>query len=561
MIDLSKSLKKNSLLEDIVKGRKGKVNLKHFSPIHKSHTKISPTNILINKTDLKELSKLSDRPIFVNKTKTNMQKEIRTEDKLNLNNQYNNSNYNNNIDILKNRNIPKKNIVIFTECPKKLSDYILKDKSKRKKKVYHLTYLDENDLNYEKFIQERKYQNYYANKDSNPRIIKKQKTNFNLNSYDDHNYLINKVYASNTNNINNNIINNRINNRMNNNYSMKNLCVNNQNNDQLKVVKIQSIWRGYLLRKSLINGLNNFYNILRIFNCLDNIFFNNFKPSFKLFLYFLQKKRNNILYNKSKIKPSKTNIKSKPTKSKEYKNINNKPSKEIININKVSVIDRRNINVFIPGGKKSKDIEKGFIYKRKKNSLKNSPLLKKKNINLDNNNRENIFKAKKNMRAYDGFKNVNYKNKVKTGINNIIKYIKNKFILMYCPLLLYRLRILQKMKFVEHKYQCLFNIIKIKEKLNLYSYFHKYRNIIFSQTINFMLSEKKAISNSINNSSLNFSKERDRSYDNIQNIKLNTKKRYILKKSKENINNNNLKNKENNQNITNFLLENKLIII
>ena len=295
MIDLSKSLKKNSLLEDIVKGRKGKVNLKHFSPIHKSHTKISPTNILINKTDLKELSKLSDRPIFVNKTKTNMQKEIRTEDKLNLNNQYNNSNYNNNIDILKNRNIPKKNIVIFTECPKKLSDYILKDKSKRKKKVYHLTYLDENDLNYEKFIQERKYQNYYANKDSNPRIIKKQKTNFNLNSYDDHNYLINKVYASNTNNINNNIINNRINNRMNNNYSMKNLCVNNQNNDQLKVVKIQSIWRGYLLRKSLINGLNNFYNILRIFNCLDNIFFNNFKPSFKLFLYFLQKKRNNKL--------------------------------------------------------------------------------------------------------------------------------------------------------------------------------------------------------------------------------------------------------------------------
>ena len=576
MNDLGNSLKKSSLLEDIINRRKGRVNLKYFSPIQKSHTKIHQNKILINKTDLKELSKLSERPFFVNKAKTIMKKEIfRSEDKQHVNNEYNNSNYNNNL--CKYGNIqPKKKLVIFAECPKKLSDYILKDKSKNKKKVYHLMYLDEKDLNYENFSKERSYKNYYSNRDYNPRIINKQNKIFNLKTYDDHYYLLKKMITDNK-TLNNNITNKNYNN----NYTIKNLCVNNQNNDQLKVVKIQSIWRGYLLRKFLLNGLNNFYNIIKIFNCLYKILYNKSRPSFKFFLYYLQKNRNNNLYNKSKIKPSKTNIKSKPIKSREYKKINNKAPKEVININKLSVIDKRNINVFIPGGKKNKDLGKGFVYKRKKNSPKNAPLPKKKNINLDNNKRENNFKMKKNEKNYDGFKNVNYKIKVKICINNIINYIRKKNILLHSPLLLYRLRILHKMKMVEHRYTCLFNIIKIKEKLNLYYYFHKYRNIICSYTVNYMLSEKKGNTNIINNLLLNnsSSKDKERLYDNIQNIKLNNKKRNILNK-KENINNNKndfnsnnnkinnimnnksiLKNKENNQNITNSLVKKSKNII
>ena len=568
MNDLGNSLKKSSLLEDIINRRKGRVNLKYFSPIQKSHTKIHQNKILINKTDLKELSKLSERPFFVNKAKTIMKKEIfRSEDKQHVNNEYNNSNYNNNI--CKYGNIqPKKKLVIFAECPKKLSDYILKDKSKNKKKVYHLMYLYEKDLNYENFSKERSYKNYYSNRDYNPRIINKQNKIFNLKTYDDHYYLLKKMLTDNL-TLNNNITNKNYNN----NYTIKNLCVNNQNNDQLKVVKIQSIWRGYLLRKFLLNGLNNFYNIIKIFNCLYKILYNKSRPSFKFFLYYLQKNRNNNLYNKSKIKPSKTNIKSKPIKSREYKKINNKAPKEVININKLSVVDKRNINVFIRGRTKKKDLGKGFVYKRKKNSPKNAPLPKKKNINLDNNKRENNFKMKKNEKNYDGFKNVNYKIKVKICINNIINYIRKKNILLHSPLLLYRLRILHKMKMVEHRYTCLFNIIKIKEKLNLYYYFHKYRNIICSYTVNYMISEKKGNTNIINNLLLNnsSSKDKERLYDNIQNIKLNNKKRNILNK-KENINNNKndfnsnnnkinniinnksiLKNKENNQNITNSL--------
>ena len=84
---------------------------------------------------------------------------------------------------------------------------------------------------------------------------------------------------------------------------------------------------------------------------------------------------------KKKNRPSKTNIKSNPIKSWVYKNINNKAPKEIINTNKSSIIVKRNINIFIPG-EKIKDIRKGFIYKRENNWPKNSPLLKKKDINL-----------------------------------------------------------------------------------------------------------------------------------------------------------------------------------
>ena len=84
-------------------------------------------------------------------------------------------------------------------------------------------------------------------------------------------------------------------------------------------------------------------------------------------------------------------------------------------------------------------------------------------------------------------------------MNNFVNYIKKKNIFLYLPLLLYRMRILQKMKLVEHKFQCLFNIIKIKEKVNLHYYFHKYRNIICFHTVNYMLSEKKSNTNNNDN--------------------------------------------------------------
>ena len=42
--------------------------------------------------------------------------------------------------------------------------------------------------------------------------------------------------------------------------SINDIYTNNQNNDELKVIKIQSFWRSYFFRKYLLSSLNNFIN-------------------------------------------------------------------------------------------------------------------------------------------------------------------------------------------------------------------------------------------------------------------------------------------------------------
>ena len=569
MNDQIKSTKRNYLMEDVLRNRKGKANYKYFSPIQNSRTKLHKGNILINKLYIKELSKLSDRPILVNKTKikANIQKEqYLSKDRINKNlvnstSMIDNSDnsYNDKNNFIKSVDRNNKNFIIFKECPKKISDYILKNNNK--KKVYQLTYFNENDLNYDKFINERIYKtNYNSNRDYNPQLMKKKKKIFNLNTYDEQYYLKNDIYNITNTNTNDNYkykFNNTFSKnikKLKQDYSMKNLCVNNQNKDQLKVLKIQSIWRGYLIRKILLKSLNNLYNIMKLINSLYAIFYNNYKPIFKLFLYSLLKKNKDI----EKLKSINVNINSK-TNIRPYRyykekrniinninnNLNNKKTiKNKISLNnKISVIDKKNINVFLPGDKQTNQTNqlanKNFIYQRKKNSIKNSPLLTKNNFNLNKNNannrENNNLKIKVKDNNCDEFKNINYKNKSKIEINNIINYIIKKNILLYSPLFLYRLRIIQKMKLVEYRYKCLFNIIKIKEKVILYIYFNKYRNITSFLTTDNMLLEKQSKENS---SLPNNAKNKLVKNNKNNNYKLG--KKYYLNNNKQNINNNNL---------------------
>ena len=131
--------------------------MKYFSANKKrnNNIQVSP-NIELNKINIRELSKLADRPIkcrgdnnynFFSLDKTNkrfdknnnMNNRRRENNIINLNNNYN-YNYNNY------NSGSKKNIVIFTEPPKKLSDYILKEKSNSKKKVYKMIFIEERDF-------------------------------------------------------------------------------------------------------------------------------------------------------------------------------------------------------------------------------------------------------------------------------------------------------------------------------------------------------------------------------------------------------------------------------
>lgn len=525
MKDQNKYLNIDNFIENKEKNGKGKVNYKYFSSKQTSPNRTQESKNLFNKIEIKELTKLSDRPDLVNKYNQKISnKHFISEDKSNEKNAKSFSMVNNRI--LKFRNEKeKKNIVIFTERPKKISDYILKNNSK--KKVYRLTYLNEEALNFQDYLDEKIKKNYNSNKNNKRKAILNR--NYNYNTYNEYkNYLISDLYK----------YTNSSNRVKSSNSKTKNLYANNQNNDKSKVVKIQSFWRGYYLRKFLVKRLKSFYKILKIFNTLYIIFYNNNKSSFKKLFHLLSKKKNKTTYNnpyniklKNKIAHSSTNF-DKTRNSKLNKNTN-KTSKENLPI--ITVIDKKNINLFIPGEIKKPTTKKNFIYRRQTNPKNCSPIVAKKtNIKKQNN-----IKLKAKAKNYDGFKNINYKNKIRNGTNIFYHYIIKKNLLLYYPLFLYRMRILSKMKLVEHRYKCLFNLIKIKKKIYLHNYFQKYRNIIFSKTLNQIFSN-----NPINASVyvLNYNNNKDENnsnQNNKENIinKIDNSSQNILKNA-NNLNNN-----------------------
>ena len=158
----NKQLIKSKFLNNVINRRYGRSDQKYFSPIPKPIEIGTFYNNLNYRDNIRELSKFSDRPyietarIFESNANENSNSYLENNysslnenstsyirnniSNLNNINYFNNSASNNN---RRNGN-SKKKIVIFTECPKKLSDYILKNNNK--KKVYQLNYIDENDL-------------------------------------------------------------------------------------------------------------------------------------------------------------------------------------------------------------------------------------------------------------------------------------------------------------------------------------------------------------------------------------------------------------------------------
>ena len=512
---------KNNYLENPIRSRREEIRLKYYSPMPIKNVNSYRRNFGVNRINLKELSKLSDRPILMNNPNTRIRKIryisedrsyrymdntpsiILSKETLNSRNNINNiTNFNyNNYRNEKNKK-SKKNFVIFTECPKKLSDYILKSKSKSKQKVYHLTYLDENDLNlnYEEFLQSKLYKNYNSNgRDNSYRLKNNKKKNYNYKAFNDRDYtLLNNLY----NNKNNKIIikeNIYINNNNRNNYSINNLYTNNQNNDQLKVLKIQSVWRGHFFRRYLINSLNLFYSIMKSYSILNKILFTKSKPSFKQFFFILKyklpKKRNNYQLNPSSIRDK-------------YKIARDKPRQIPMNENK------NNLNVYMPGERKNNVSPSSFIYRRKNKSPK-SP-----KISTKENNAKEISNNSIKSKNYDGFHRINYKYRAKRQMNSILKYILKKCYLLHFPLFLYRMKILQKMNLVESKFNCLCKLINIKERNCLRLYFRKYRNNIFSNTINKIFINKRK--NRLRNDNYNYRNN----YNNIKDKKDNGNNKY-----------------------------------
>ena len=554
---------RNNFINSVINRKDGRLNQKYFSPVTKPN-EIGPSlNIVKTKTNMRELSRFSDRPyletprILANNVNESSNSYLENNYSIlnenngsymrNNNNNLNNLNYFNYSSSNNNRrnNQSKKKIVIFTECPKKLSDYILKNNNK--KKVYQLNYIDENDFYSGRYYNNKIYRNYYSNENeynninshNNQKRILNFKT-YNQNCNNDFS-LLKQLYNNkirkkkNYNNINENLYinNNNLNNNINNNtnsdnYSINDIYTNNQNNDELKVIKIQSVWRSFFFRRYLLSSLNNFYNFVKLSNVLHPIFYNNSKPIFKQFLINLrnnlkEKGNQNPLYKKAMLKSTKA-------RTKVIDDLSKKSFKQL------NQIAKNNINLYTRGKRKNNIPQNNCIY-RKKNELTKSPLsgnerkFNKNNFNLR-------AKPKTQEPEKKEYKDKDKeKDKSKTNINSMIKLITKKVYLLHFPLLLYRLRILEKIKLIEIKFQRLYRLLCIKKKLLILPYFRKYRMNILSQTINNLVSENK-INKKIN---IALDDKYIASNDNkeSQNYKDNTDNKYLRSKNKLNNANNN----------------------
>ena len=435
-------INKNKFMNDVIRNRRGNVDLKYFSANKKPYNNPTSPNIEINRINIRELSKLSDRPIqhknehnynlfSYDKGNKSLEKKLYVNKMRNANNiiNLNNINYNNY------NTSSKRNIVIFADPPKKLSDYILKEKSKSKKKVYKMIFIEENDFKNTK----RSYVNTYLNSKNSYEIPKEE--------IKSHNYDIKPKY-------NNIFVNNSID--YNNNSNRKKLYINMRRTYRMKdyipqIIKIQSFWRGFITRKIFVRNLK-IISGSKIYKIIHKIIYGMRNNYIKIFLAKLQK-----IYNNSSQK------------------------KQFFDRKKLNKNNRIYVNKY-PNKTNIKNSYNNYIYRRKnKSPVISISFNKKRTNNIQVHNLKTISKKEINNN-YDVFNESNYKKAIENEILVLIKYINKKAGLLHFPTLLYRLKILQKINLVEHRYNCLYNMIKIREKTKLYQYVQKYKNIIFSES-------------------------------------------------------------------------------
>ena len=489
MTDVKKFYKSNFMKDVIQKGKK-KINLKFLAANKDTICNLKSSNLDLNNLNVKELSRLSDRPIhqkidyknerynrynIFSKDGTHQNpenkvvlKNIKNENNINYN--YNYNNYAPNC---------HKSVVIFADPPKRISDYILKDKSISKRKVYKLIFVEEEDEDRNR----KPYVYNYLNSEC-CQNFENADINFcnynNLKKYNDLYYKNNSVG------------------RRKKNETPINIKIQNPKDEKRSnnIIKIQTLWRGYRTRK-IIKKKIKIIQASKIYRIISQNFNIIVKSYINIFLVKLKK-----IYNNSLI-------------------INRKLERQNLNKNNKIYMNKNKAN-------------NNFVY-NKKNQTQGfySSFNKRKPNNIQIHNIKQIPISKKNN--YYIIKSKNPKNQNEKEISLIIKYIFKKNCFLHYPLLLYRLKILQRMNLFEHRYNCLCRIIKIKAKLILFQYFQKYKNIIKSESTKDRISnsEAKVFNNSIdkkdsqNKSELNDLKNRNSILNNIFN-KIDAKTKKLL---------------------------------
>ena len=486
MTDVKKFYKSN-FIKDVIQKGKRKIDLKFLAANKDTICSLKSSNLALNNLNVEELSKLSDRPIHQKIQYKNerynifstegakqslehkiLLKNIKNENNINYNYNYNNFAPN-----------CHKSVVIFADPPKRISDYILKDKSMDKRKVYKLIFIEEEDEDRNKNPYVYNYLNSACCQNFQNADINFCNYN-NLKKYNDLYYKNNSVG------------------RIKKIATPIHLKIKNPKEEKRRnnIIKIQALWRGYRIRK-IIQKKIKIIKASKIYRIISKIFNSIVKSYINIFFAKLKK-----IYNKSSIINRKL----------ERKNLN-KNSKIYMNKNKAN---------------------NNYVYNKKNQSQGfYSSFNKRKSNNVQINNLKQIPINKKTN--YYIIKNKNLKNQNEKEITLIIKYIFKKNCILHYPLLLYRLKILQRMNLFEHRYNCLCRIIKIKAKLILFQYFQKYKNIIKSESTKNRITnnDTKVFNNRIdkkdsqNKSELNGLKNRNSILNNIFS-KINTKNIKLL---------------------------------
>ena len=224
------------------------------------------------------------------------------------------------------------------------------------------------------------------------------------------------------------------------------------------IIKIQSAWRGYFLRKIAIGSIEKYIGFLALIKYMQKIYIKYMKF---LFLFKLKKIIKNFIYIKN------TNI----------INVNN--NKNFV-FNKIKPDKLKN-----PNKNEKPDSPKSKIYFRKKKTGKDNYNLKNESKNNSNEIKQCIYLHKKiSVDKFEKnkclFKN-NMNNRIK--IKNFISNINKRCYYQYYPIFLYRLKILQKTNLFHNKLLKLKNVIDLMNKKYIKKVFKKYRDYVLFQKI------------------------------------------------------------------------------
>ncbi len=132
--------------------------------------------------------------------------------------------------------------------------------------------------------------------------------------------------------------------------------------------------------------------------------------------------------------------------------------------------------------------ERIFKEKKERNEKGRKNRNDNNNSNNNNNNDDDIFSKPIKINSYIQTKNKSYLKRIerdnkKNKINNFIKLLYRKCYLMHYPFLIYHLKILEKLYFFQYRLQLLKNIVNKKDKKKLKKALKKYRENVLNEKV------------------------------------------------------------------------------